>query len=101
MTSSPDSDDTQSGAARTLLALVLGVVLDQLAVGSVVIGLVLTAYASTEADGPARPGAVVVGVLAVVMPFVSWKRHWSDTVSWLVLGPLALAVLAAFVWAAA
>lgn len=91
----PDSEEsTLTAAARA----VQGLVLERLAVGMVVIALALIAFGVIEVTGAARAVAVIVGFLGVVMPFAGWRRHWSDAVMWLVLLPLAVAIMVAFSW---
>lgn len=88
---------TTAAAARAIQ----GVILERLAVGMVVIALALLVYGAVEGRGPARAVAVVVGVLGIAAPLAGWRLHWSDAVTWLVLLPLMVAILASFAWVSA
>ncbi len=95
--------DTPQSEESTLTAAgkaIQGLVLEHLSQGMVVFALVLLGYGAIEATGAARVVAVSVGALGVVLPFVGWRRHWSDVSTWLLLLPMSVAIMGAFVWAA-
>lgn len=72
---------------------VQGLVLERLAVGVVLIGLVDVVAAFAGATGAARVLALVVGAGVVVVTVVGWRRRWSDPAMW---GAMLVAGAAAF-----
>ncbi|HXH79888.1 hypothetical protein [Nocardioides sp.] len=58
------------------------------------------AYAAVETRGPVLVAGLLVGAASVVVPLISWHRHWSDRTSWLGMIPLLASIIAVFAWAA-
>lgn len=86
-------DDT---TAAQIGKLTVGWMLDQLAIGMVMFGLVVIAAGLLSASGATRVTVVLVGVVGVVAPFIAWRRHWPDRLQWLAFVPLTVILFAAF-----
>ena len=98
----PDNPDNDHGSAWGAAARAIqGFILDELATGTLLLGLVLMAYAAVETRGPVLVAGLLVGTASVVVPLISWHRRWSDRASWLGMIPLLVSILAVFAWAGA
>lgn len=89
---------TGGSTAGTAARAIQGVMLERLAVGMVVIALALLVYGAVDGRGAARIAAVLVGLLGIGVPLAGWRLRWSDTLMWLVLVPLLVAIFASFAW---
>jgi len=89
------------GSTTAAVRAIQGLVLERLTVGMVVIASALIVYGAVEGRGVARGVAVLVGVIGVAAPVASWRLHWADALTWLVLLPLIVAIFASFAWVSA
>lgn len=92
--------DTTSTAGQ-VGGLIQGVLLDRLMIGLVLMGLIDVVAAFSEASGVARVGVLLIGVVAIVVPVISWRAKWSDRLGWAVGLLLLVLVFAGFAWAVA
>lgn len=84
------------GVARGLGLVAQDWLLDELAFGVVLFGLIDLAVAVGGPGPVGRAVAAVVGGLAVVTPLVGYRRRWSVSTKWTVMPPLGATALATF-----